>query len=218
MKFLFLSLSLFLISITSNSQIFMGWNVGINNSKVKFDDDEINESFKYIGKPKYGFHGGLNSYFYFSKVLDLKADIDYTTKGFKYEQTYYYGQKTFNYGQLNTLGQIDLNPYSDVIISPYIGAYVGYWIWGTREQTDLKTGISEKDKIYLKNDSTFSYNRYDSGLSAGVDFKFQQPKKRLLIIGLKYEYGMITTDIDKVAGWKNRNMSIYLQYFYRLKK
>ncbi|MBN2662303.1 MAG: hypothetical protein JXR68_01525 [Bacteroidales bacterium] len=218
MKFLFLALSLFLISSTTNSQIFMGWNAGLNNSKVKFDDDEINESFKYIGKPLYGFHGGLSNYFYFSKVLDLKIDMEYTTKGFKYKQTYYYGQKTFNYGQLNMQGQIDLNPYSDVIISPYLGAYVGYWIWGTREQTDLKTGIYEKDKIYLKNDSTFSYNRYDSGLSAGVDFKFPQPNKRLLIIGVIYEYGMITTDVDKVAGWKNRNMSIYLQYFYRLKK
>lgn len=218
MKYFFLITFFFLFGLNLNSQIYLGWNIGGNNSKVRFDDNSYNESFKYIGKPKFGYNAGITNYFYFSKALDLKTEILYTTKGFKYEQSYYFGHKTFNYGQLNLSGQMDLNPYSDVIVAPYIGSYVGYWIWGVATQTDLKLGTTETDNIYLKNDSTFAYNRYDSGLSAGVDFKFVQDNKRFVVLGLKYEFGMVTTDIEKVAGWKNRNISIHFQYFYRFKR
>jgi len=218
MKLLFITLNLLFTTFILSSQIYLGWNAGLNTSEVKFDNEEYNESFKHIGRPKFGYSAGINSYFYFSKVLDLKTDILYTTKGFRYEQTYYYGHKTLNYGQINLQGQIDLNPDADIIFSPYIGSYAAYWISGKSVQTDLRLGYTDKEDIYLKRDSTFAYKRYDSGISAGIDMKFNQPNYKLIVIGIKYELGMITTDIDKVAGWKNRNLNIYFKYYYRVKR
>ncbi len=219
MKRIFLQLSVVIISLTASySQIYIGAGGALNSSTVHFDDDSYNQTFKYIGKTKFGFNAGINGYFYFSKVLDLKVEMQYLTKGFKYSGTYSYGQKTFNYGQVNLMGQMEFNHDADVVIAPYLGAYIGYWISGTRTQTDIKTGVTDEDIIYLKGDTTFSYNRYDSGISAGVDFKFPQANHKYLILGTRYDYGMITTDIDKVAGWKNRTFSLYLQYYFRLKK
>ncbi len=210
---------LFLIlSINTDSQIYLGGNLGLNIAKVHFDSDDLNNSFKYIGRPKFGYNAGVVANFYFSRVLNLKTDLQYSQKGFKYEQTYVNGFKTFNYAFLSACGQLDVNPYDDIIFSPYLGAYFAFWISGIRQESNIKTNTTQRDIIYLKSDSSFAYNRYDSGIVPGFELKFKQKNKRWLILGLKYDFGMISTDVDKVAGWKNRNLTIYLHYVFRIKR
>lgn len=216
-KFIIVSILLF-FSFSVNSQIYLGFTGGLNGANVRFDDDALQRAFKYKDKLRYGYNVGLTGDFYFSKVLSVDVDFLYTLKGYAYEQTYSMGYKQFNYGQISAAGKLDLNPGSDVIVSPYIAPYGGYWITGKRMHSDFKTGIVEEDKIYLSNDSTFAYNRYDIGIAAGVDFKFKQQYHRQLVVGIKYEQGMVSTDIDKVDGWLNKNFSIYIRYLFRVKK
>ena len=70
----------------------------------------------------------------------------------------------------------------------------------------------------LSSDTTFAYNRHDVGLIAGIDFNFEQQNNRRFVLGMKYEQGMISTDIEKVDGWINKNFSIYFRYMFRVKK
>jgi len=206
------------LNLSAYPQIYGGFKVGANVASVRFDNEDLNESFKYIGKPYWGYNAGFNANFYFSKVLNLKTELKYSSKGFKYEQTYYYGYKTFNYGQFSSFGQIDLNPDGNVLVSPFMGPYTAYWISGVRYQYDVKGNTYDYDKIYLNSDTTFAYNRFDSGIIVGVDFKFEKSNHKKLVMGMMYELGMVTTDIEKVDGWKNRNLTLYLELYYRLKK
>jgi Outer membrane protein beta-barrel domain len=219
MKFSIIAFFLVVFSISQiNSQIYLGFTVGGNGANVTFDDDDMQHGFKSIDKLRYGYNVGISGDYYFAKVLSVELDFSYTLKGFAFEQTYSSGFKQFNYGQVNAAGKIDLNPDSDIIISPYLSPYAAYWISGKRMQTDIKTGIPRIDKIDLKSDTTYAYNRYDLGIIIGVDFKFEQPNHRYFILGTKYEQGMISTDIDKVDGWRNKNFSIYFRYMFRVKK
>lgn len=219
MKIIIITFFLVVFSVSKiDSQIFLGFTAGGNGANVTFDDDVTQNSFKYIDKLRYGYNIGVSGDYYFAKVLSVELDFLYTLKGFAYEQTYSSGFKQFNYGQANAAGKIDLNPDGDIIISPYLSPYVAYWLSGKRMQTDIKTGVMEQDKIILKSDTTYAYNRYDSGIIIGVDFKFKQPNHRYFILGTKYEQGMVSTDIEKVDGWRNKNFSIYFKYMFRVKK
>lgn len=219
MKIVVIAFFLIVLSVFQiNSQIYLGFTAGGNGANVTFDDDLMQLGFKSIDKLRYGYNVGLSGDYYFADVLAVELDFAYTLKGFAYKQTYSRGFKQFNYGQVNAAGKIDLNPDGDIIVTPYLSPYVAYWISGKRMQTDIKTGVLEQDKIILKSDTTYAYNRYDSGLIIGVDFKFKQPNHRYFILGTKYEQGMVSTDIEKVDGWKNKNLSIYFRYMFRVKK
>jgi len=207
-----------LLSSISSSQIYLGGEFGGNASKIRFDDDNIQKDFKHIQNFEYGYSAGLSGLFYFSKVLDVKTNLQYTKKGFAYSQTYSKGYKTFDYLQISAAGQLDINPKDDIVFSPYIGTYGAYWISGTRSFFDYKQNIFINDKIYLNSDTSFAYNRYDLGITAGIEAKFEQNYYRWLILGVKYELGMVSTDMEKVLGWKNQNLSVYLEYFFRIKK
>lgn len=217
-KILFLSFLFLTINFTLNSQIYLGFSGGVNAAGIRFDNDVQQNGFRKIDKPRYGYKAGLTGDFYFAKVLAVQVDLDYTLKGFAYELTYSEGYKIFNYGQISAAGKIDLNPDSKVIVSPFLAPYAAYWISGKRMQSDYKTGIIDIDKIYLSGDTTFAYNRYDIGIIAGINFKFEQPNHRYFELGIRYEQGMISTDIEKVDGWRNKNLSIYFRYVYRVKK
>ncbi|MEA3450558.1 MAG: outer membrane beta-barrel protein [Bacteroidota bacterium] len=199
----------------SFSQIYLGGEFGGNASKIRFDDNIIQEDFKHIQDYQYGYSAGLSGLFYFSKVLNVNTDLLYTKKGFAYTQPFSDGYKTFDYLQLSAAGQLDLNPKDDIVFSPYIGTYGAYWISGERSFFDYKQNTFVTDKIYLNSDTSFAYNRYDLGVTVGIEAKFEQNYYRWLVLGLKYEHGMLSTDIEKVLGWKNRNLSVYLKYFFK---
>ncbi len=209
---------IFLFIINSFSQIYFGGIIGANASKIKFDDNSVQKEFRYIQIPRYGYNAGVTGLFYFSEALNVKTDLLYTNKGFAYSQPYSKGYKIFNYAQLSIAGQVDLNPKASIVFSPFISPYGAYWISGKRSFFDYKKDNFITDKIYLNSDTTFSYNRYDLGISAGIEAKFRQKYHQWLVVGLKYEQGMVSTDIKKVLGWKNKNFSIYLEYFYRIKR
>ena len=116
-------------------------------------------------------------------------------------------------------GQVDLTPDSKIIVSPYISPFVAYWLSGTMSFWDSKNNVYVTDEeIYLGNDTTFRYNRYDTGILTGIDFKIKQPHHRFWTIGFCYEYSMLTTAREEIYGWKNRNIKFYIQYFYRIRK
>jgi hypothetical protein len=202
-----------------SGQIYLGADFGINESKIRYDDEDYQKSFKHFQKFKKGYSGGITSLLYFSEVLDLKANLFYTQKGMRYLQTYSYNDKTLNYAQLDIGGQLDLSPHSKIMLSPYISPFTSFWISGYQTFWDNKNNQYITDQeIYLKNDTTFRYNRYDIGILTGIDLKIKQPKHRFWIIGFRYEYSMLTTAKEEVYGWKNRNICFYIQYVYRIKK
>lgn len=212
-------LSLFFLTISnSNSQIYLGGFLGLNASKIQFDDQNIQDNFKYIQNFRFGYSSGLSGLFYFSKALNVKTDLLYTQKGFAYSQTYSKGYKVSNFVQISAAGQIDLNPKKKLIFSPYMAPYLGYWISGKRAFFDYQNQNFITDKIYLNSDTSFAYNRLDVGIAVGFEVKFKQNYHQWLVLGARYEQGMLSNDIEKVQGWKNRNLSIYLEYFYRIKK
>ncbi len=216
MKFSAFILFFLLIFIyNSNSQIYFGIISGLNSANIRFVDDEVNKSFSAIENNRFGYNAGICGDFYFSKVLSVEIDLAYTTKGFNFEQTYSRGYKQFNYIQLNANGKIDFNPDEDIIFSAYVAPYAAYWLSGKRMISGVNYGYVV-DKIPLQSDTTFRYNRYDLGLIFGTEMKFEQENDALFIIGLKYEHGMISTDIDKVDGWFNRNISLYFRYLFNL--
>ena len=201
-----------------NSQIFVGFTAGINGANIRYDNDYWQQSFREVDHLRYGYNVGVSGNYFFSKVLSVEIDFLYTLKGFTYKQTYISGFKQFNYGQVNAAGQLVLNPDSDILIAPYLSPYLAYWISGKKMETNARTGDYDEGKIVLSSDTTFAYNRYDMGLTAGVDFMFEISRYRTFILGAKYEHGMISTDIEKVDGWRNKNFSIYFRYMFKIKK
>ncbi len=219
MKKTFILILYFLTVFASvQAQIYVGGNVGVNFSGIRFDDKVLQQSFRYYDKIRYGINTGINGDFYFSKILSVDADLAYSQKGYAYEQTYSQGYKQFEYVQISANGKLDLNPDSKVIFSPYVGTYGAFWAAGKRMKSNYKTGIIYEDKITLSSDTTYSYNRYDTGIIGGFEVKFKINYKRYFTIGIKYEHGMISTDIEKVDGWKNKNLSLYTRLLFRIKK
>lgn len=217
-KKLLLLILCIVLYLFGNSQIYMGISGGANASNVRFDDADVQDAFRYKDKPHFGTTISYVSDFYFGQVLSLMVDAGYTVKGLKYKQTYSQGYKKFEFLQLIIAGKVDLNPEADFIVSPYIAPYGAYWLAGEKQHSDYKTGVIKEEKINLKNDTAFQYNRYDIGLVAGIDFKVKAGRKNYFIFGLRYEHGMLSSDIDKVDGWKNRNLNIYMKFLFRIKK
>jgi hypothetical protein len=208
----------FLIIATNlQSQIYLGLSTGISASKIHFDDESLQKNFRPIQKFSKNFIYDINSELYFGQVLNLNISATYLSKGFDYEQTYVKGYKHLRYIEIQTAGQIDINPDDKLIFSPYIGTYAAYWLSGERRYFDYKNNIYLTDSINFGNDSTFRYNRYDLGIIGGIDIKFPQKRnKKIIISGIRYEQGMISTDIEKVNGWKNRTFIVYLRYIFKL--
>jgi len=200
------------------SQIYLGPIFGFNASKVRYDNEYYNESLKAFQKFRVGINSGFLTYFYFGKVMDVRAETIFTQKGFSFNDTYTSGYKVFGFAEENVAGQLDLNYDSKVMVSPYLGYFGAYWLYGKRKYFDYKNDIYITDKIYLKNDTIFEYNRIDLGLIAGVDFKYKLSKKQILTFGFKYEFSLLSSAKNKVDGWKNRNISIFLAYNFKISK
>ena len=214
-KLFFLTLLLINTDI-AKAQIYVGFGGGMNLSKVRYDNDTANSYLKEFQHFEKGFNGGFFSTFYFGKVLSVRSDLEYTQKGFQYTSTYRGEYKKFNFVEISTAGALDLNYDADIVITPFIGYCIAYWSSGTRGLFDVKNQIYQIDKIYLNSDTTFAYNRLDMGLTCGIEFRYKPTKKNLLTWGTKYEYGLMSSAKNKTDGWKNRNLSIFLAYNFKL--
>ncbi len=214
-KLIFLILFLTNVDI-AKTQTYLGFGGGMNFSKVRYDNDTSNSYLKEFQHFEKGFNAGLFSTIYFGKVLSVRSDLEYTQKGFQYTSTYRGEYKKFNYAEISTSGALDLNYDGDIVITPFIGYWLAYWMSGTRGIFDIKNKIYQTDKIYLNSDTTFAYNRWDTGLSCGLEFRYKPTKKTLLTIGTKYEYGLMSSSKNKTDGWKNRNILIFLAYNFKL--
>lgn len=213
-------LIILLLFIKTNlfSQIFIGATGGINVSKIKYDNQYYNSIFSPFQKFRPGINSGLMSYLYFGKVMDVRLETSYSQKGFNYEDTYTKGHKNFSYAEISTAGQLDLNYDKKVNFSPYLGYFVAYWLSGKYQYFDYKNSEFITGNIYLKSDTTFAYNRIDLGLLAGIDTKIKLSRKQILTIGFRYEHGLLSTEKNKIDGWKNRNLSLYLALNFKINK
>ncbi len=202
-----------------DAQVFVGMSSALNFSRVRFDDDDFQESFKAKEKFRAGYAVSGVADIYFGEVLSLMVEASYTTKGFAYRQTYSQGFKRFNFAELLLAGKIDLNPDAKLaVFSVYLAPYAAYWLSGIKQHSDYKTGVIYETDIKLKSDTSFAYNRYDAGIAGGVDCRLRASKTFYVALGLRTEYGMLSSDKERVLGWKNRNIAINLKFLLKIKK
>lgn len=187
------------------SQNSFGIKTGINLSKVKYDDaniDAIISPYKKI-KP------GINAGFYFSnelnKMMTVNIEILYSQKGLKYYQiSYSEGKNTMNYIEIPAIGGLNYYLSRHTKFNFYIGGYYAYWLSGKYISSDLYTSETTITKVDFHNPD-WEYNRNDAGLLGGI--KYLSDKKKLSF-DIRYTHSMLPSSKKVADGVYNRTISI----------
>ncbi len=206
-----------ILPIAAYSQFWLGLKGGVNFSTVKFDSPNFNSQFKNYLKLYPGVNYGIDGDLYFTEALSLKINCLYTQKGFKYDQTYIYGYKRYNYFLASFAGKIDLNPFEKNVFALSLAPYLAYWKSGEQLEGYRKTHVILRDQMYLKADTNFAYNRIDAGVVFAVYLLHSINRKMRFNLSFGYELGMVSTAKENVLGTFNRNFFIDIAVVRRIK-
>ncbi len=212
-QYLIISLLLLLIIKQTDAQFAFGGKTGLTFSTVQYDNDYLNKMMKPFMKVKFNNQLGVTGEYYFVKGLAVQADLQYIGKGFKYEFQFIEGKQRFDFAQINIAGKISFYEEDNITISAYAAPFISYWIYGMKTETDYKKGNVKKEN-FLFNDSTYAYNRWDAGVSIGLELKMTQTWHRKLIFDFHYEHSLISNDIAKVDGTLNRVLFLGFGYLF----
>lgn len=209
-------LILFFIIISTNfsySQLSLGGRLGSTFSTVVYDNDNLDAMLRPYMKVKVGTQLGLSGEYYFVPGLSVKSDIQYISKGFKYEFQFIEGKQRFDYLQAKVAGKVDFYNDDFFIFSAYAAPFTSYWFYGMKTETDYKTREIKKDNFHFS-DSTYAYNRWDAGVAIGLELKIQQTRHRQIFFDIEYQHSLISNDIDKVDGKINRTLFLGVGWLY----
>lgn len=197
------------------AQIKLGFRISENISTVKYDNQNIENSISKIRKPRYKLAAYGVSTIELNEIMQIKGELGYSRKGFRFKQTYSEGTNIMDYLQLNLSGEIAWHITFRSSIYFYSGPYIAYWLVGKYYKHDLKTGKESTEKINFKENIDYEYNRMDAGIIGGIFYR-KELKNNYLFIDAKYEYGLISTDKLKVDGMTNRSFSIGIGILFEL--
>ncbi len=214
-KFSFFIILIFHLSViqAQNNEIQLA--LGGTLSTVSFDDTIAQSAVSPHLRPKFGYSFSMGWEHYFASILSLRTVISYTQKGFAYTYTYRQGYKTFNYLVLTAAGNIQLYRGPSVEIGFSIAPFVGYWISGFKFEADYRGNALYAQKIVFS-DSTYSYNRWDAGVAAGLHLKYWQTITQALTLDIGFDYSAVSNDRQNVAGTKNRTLYFRIGYLWTL--
>lgn len=197
----------------ADAQFAFGGKTGLTFSTVRYKVDKTNQLMRPFMKIKLGNQLGLTGEYYFVRGLAIQTDLQYIGKGFKYAFQYSDGKQRFDFAQINIAGKISFYEEGNITISAYAAPFTSFWVYGMKTETDNKMGEIKKEN-FLFNDSTYAYNRWDAGVSVGLELKITQTWHRKFLFDMHYEYSLISNDIDKVDGMLNRVIFIGVGYLF----
>ncbi len=217
MKKTYLIITLFLLLgiKQTEAQFAFGGKTGLTFTTVRYKLDKTNKLMRPFMKPKLGNQLGLTGEYYFVRGLAIQADLQYISKGFKYAFQYSDGKQRFDYAQINIAGKISFYEEDNITISAYAAPFTSFWAYGMKTETNYKFNEIKKDN-YNFTDTVYSnnYNRWDAGVSVGMELKITQNWHRKLVLDIHYEHSLISNDINKVDGMLNRVLFLGVGYLF----
>ena len=201
MKKIFITTSLCIVAVLINSKavaqnlpIQFGVKAGFNLSNVSGEDVEHTKFLT-------GFNVGITLDYEFAENMYIQTGLEFTTKGFKQEETreLYEITATAHYLQLPLHYASKLEITNNTKFIFFVGPYLAYGIGG-------KATVKERKK------ETFDYfegtNKFDMGIGGGIGI---ESGKINLSIG--YDYGLLNlqNDYDTII----RNQNLYLTIGYK---
>ncbi|ALJ05489.1 hypothetical protein APS56_10325 [Pseudalgibacter alginicilyticus] len=195
------------ITTTVNAQVSdgsspqIGIKGGVNFSNMYTDDVDDNNMLT-------SFNAGLYTSFPLTDFIAIQPELLYSVKGSElvYDNAFASGTAKFklNYIEVPLLLKINLAKNINVHAGPYFAYLIDSQITNESEGGSLD---------FEENYDNDDFNKFDTGLSAGVGFDLNN-----LGIGLRYNYGLSTVGKERtVAGQtytipdgKNSNISLYL--------
>jgi len=220
--------SLFILIVTSQSvysQLALGVNGGITSSNMSVPFD----------KQKSGIRIGLSTEYSFTDHFVLMSGLDFVVKGSNNMQndlSYSPEMKIFSvqlgYLQLPILLGYKLKMKNEFVITPAIGLYFSYGIWGNAEIDEFNFDAREENK-YIEMDwnpytsttlndwgrTTLSgMDRFDYGLSLGIQAEYSRYYCKLYYdFGLPYIWDGFGDNIKDV---RNRSITVGFGYKFKL--
>jgi hypothetical protein len=204
----------YLLALILSPILFYGqWNIGIkgglNLSHAKYLDDADEELIQPYRKLKPGIVCGIYANTFFSKKLGMQIEILYSQKGLKIEQLPFgKSVNSMNYAEMPINAQINLFDNGYVSSALFFGAYSGYWLNGKYKSEDPESGQIQKVKVDFNNEE-FSYNRFDYGLTGGIQIQF-----RILSFYANYTHSMSGSSQINADALTNRVFSLGM--FFRV--
>lgn len=195
-----------IMSITTtqaqNSPEF-GVKGGLNLSNMYTEDVDDNNVLT-------SFNAGIYLALPLTSFLAMQPEVLYSRKGSEltYDNVFATGTAKFklNYIEVPVLLKANLTPNFNIQVGPYFAYLVDAQV---TNETDNGTFDFEDN---FDNDD---FNKFDAGLSAGIEFDFEN-----FGIGARYNYGLTTVGKDRdIAGGtftfpdgKNSNISVYVAF------
>lgn len=195
------------LTTTSNAQVNeeskpqVGVKGGLNFSNLYTDDVDDNNMLT-------SFNAGVYASFPLTTFIAIQPELLYSRKGAElvYNNAFAEGTAKFklNYIELPLLVKVNVAKN----ISIHAGPYVAYLI-DAQVKNETDSGTFDFEKNYNNDD----FNKFDTGLSAGVGFDLDA-----IGIGLRYNYGLSTVGKERTDGGqtytvpdgKNSNISLYV--------
>lgn len=204
MKKTLITLSLFLCSFLSYSQVSLGAKGGVNYGSVSTQSDILENS------PRVGFHAGLFAMINLPGKLGLQPEVMYS------RQSYSAGEIEVGDGADNAMVVFENIANLDYVNVPILinykviptlriqlGPQFGFGISGKSKLRDV---IGDSGAFEENFESDLDLNSAEIGIAAGIQFSLAK-----LIIQGRYTHGV--TDVSPVLnGGRNRNFQLSLGY------
>lgn len=186
---------------TTTRDAEFGVKGGFNISNL-YSDDVDDENVLY------GFNAGVYANFPVSDMISIQPELFYTTKGseWEYNNAFIDGSSKLrlDYIQLPVLAKFYIGEHFNVHVGPYAAFLVNA---NVKSENNLDFAEVDEDL------DTDDFEKFDYGLSAGVEFAFDP-----LTVGLRYDYGLseIGKDQDYMGSnfpdAKNSLLNVYLAF------
>ena len=197
MKKIFFYFLFFLLALQSQSQTQYGIKAGASITSMKGQGWSDKQ-------PKFGFVFGFIAESNFNARFFLKPELVFSTKGFKFDGSYGFGNGSLDFNYLSVPFLFGFRPTKK--ISLLAGPEIGYL-------QDVKS--KDNDRVYdLKN----NYSRFDFCANIGCQFKIGSR----FGAELRYSHGLIDLSgpviphplIDYMGLYKAKHQSLQLNLFY----
>ncbi len=217
-KTLFCLLAVFFVNTgILNAQTFAGFKTGLNISNVKYADSRKNDLVSPYKKTRKVPIVGVVLNYSMNKIISVQPEIIFSPKGFKFKQPLYSeGKSVMDYLEIPVIAKYNIIAKRDKALSPFIGGYAGFWLYGKYVSTNYYTGNKTTVKVNFKN-QTIKYNRVDAGLVLGISYDFKQ-KKRISNIELRYSHSMLGSSKETADALLLRTLTLSYSYLFRIKK
>ena len=206
-----------IISVNSFSQISIGFKNGLNFSNVKYDDLKTEKLIKDYKKIKSGVNLGIVSLYRMNPILSLQLEINYSQKGYKYNQIQYIkGKKKINYLEIPFFGKYKLNKSKINILNFYLGGFFAYMINGKDVFTEYPSTEKRTNKFDFNNPN-YKYNRIDFGANIGFNFEYIS-KKRISQVDIRYTHSLVADSKEVADALLSRVFTISYSFLFSRKK